>query len=149
MNDPLIEKIKTIVEGLSSPAYTFLYESYENANVIIESVKQTKTALLLSIDTGELNIKSNGLFEVPNFTLLFMKPMELQDLEINLLESTLYELKTDCIHFIRHAFDDKDITIGTKFTYGRKINFFDVNEAIFFITFTCELKQGLTVYPEC
>jgi len=149
MNDPLIEKIKTIVEGLSSPAYTFLYESYENANVIMESIKQTKTALLIAVEKGELSIKSNGLFDTPVFVMVFTKPMEFQDLESNLLEQYMYELKGDCMSFIRYAYDDKDLTMGTKFPYERKINLFDLNVAAFYITFTCELKQGLTVYPEC
>jgi hypothetical protein len=140
MNDPLIEKIKEIVENLSSPAYPFMNESYEDANVLMDQLLQTKTALLVSVTKGEFNIEGNGLSDQPYFTLCFCKPMPLNEPESQTLEAIFYELKTDAIEFIKAIQDTQEIIVGSKYQYERAVNFLDINVASFYITFNCKLR---------
>ena len=148
MNDPLIEKIKTIVEGLASPAYPFVNDSFQNLNVILDATYLVKTAALLLVKTGTVTIEGNGLFDKKDLALMFIKPMQFEDYKSNMIE-TDYELFTDMLDFIRTAYDDKDIVVDKTYAYSIDYNAFDLGSVVLTLEFKAKLTNGLTVYPEC
>lgn len=150
MTNDLITKIKDLVEGMESPSPTFMYESFENANVVIDGMTFTKLMILQNITTGNLGVIANNITLEPPLNLYFCRSMDLQDYQDGTTLKTIYDgIMDDVVLFIKYLVADTTLKKPDGFEFELYENFLDYNLAAIRLTFTTKILSGTCVNLNC
>lgn len=145
MIDQIVTKIKSIVEGISYPAYTCLYTTLLKANVELGKFKYDKVALLIDwTDIQGIPIVGNGIFPKPEFTLLFAKRMKLSE-TTEKMRPAFVELETDILTFLQHCEADKDVSLIEITGLSKSSDLNDENLIGYSLKFKISLVAGVSL----
>jgi hypothetical protein len=82
----VVNKIRSLAEGMDSPAYPFYYTTHNEMNQLIMDTTLPKFCVLISWVEGSQENKANGLFPEYKFFIFFARKQNAQELIDNLLD---------------------------------------------------------------
>lgn len=142
MANSIVTKIRSMVEGLTSPAYPFLYAEMMEANELIERILYTKICILERIKKGKDIPRGNGIFNERTISINFGQRTELSA-PSSVTEAVLESLEQDAYNFEQLVLSDNFFSKIDSFEFSSITNKLDDNLCLVNLTFTFYPMDGL------